>query len=174
LLQGPQAPPPDQTPVFNAQNQLKRPSGYEEWVMVGASTGLSYNPQINAQPGAGPGMFHQVYLQPWAYRHFKQTGQFPEGAMFVLAFYESVRDAAPAKQGYYPADPIASFEVHVKHKGLSESGWGFYGFDEGQEQAGMVPATAACYSCHASEAKTDNVFTQFYPAMRALLKRNER
>lgn len=165
-LQAP-APPPDEVPQFDASGQLLRPTGWEAWVMVGTSTGLSYNEQVNAQPGAGPGMFHNVYLQPWAYRHFKQTGKFPEGAMLVLSFFAAVRDAAPARAGHYPADPMPMFEVHVKRQGLHESGWAFFGFDRDTERAGMVPGSASCYSCHAKEAQTDHVFTQFYPALRS-------
>jgi hypothetical protein len=141
--------------------------------MVGTSTGLSYNPVVNAQPGAGPGMFHNVYLQPWAYREFKQTGKFPEGSMLVLTFFQAVRDAAPARAGAYPGDRLPVFEVHVKRQGLHESGWGFFGFGADDRQSGMVPGSAACYSCHAAEAETDHVFTQFYPALRRAAARRE-
>jgi hypothetical protein len=166
-----QSPPADEMPQFTTDGLLMRPQGFEAWVMVGTSTGLSYNPAVNAQPGAGPGMFHNVYLQPWAYRHFKATGKFPEGSMFVLTFFEPVRDAAPARAGFYPGDRLPSFEVHVKRAGLHESGWGFFGFDRDTEQSGMVPGSASCYSCHAKEAKTDHVFTQFYPALRQPIAR---
>jgi hypothetical protein len=169
-----QSPPADQVPSFTADGQLARPAGYEAWVMVGTSTGLSYNPAVNAQPGAGPGMFHNVYLQPWAYRQFRDTGRFPEGSMLVLTFFEASRDAAPARAGYYPADPLPTFEVHVKHQGLHQSGWGFFGFGAGDQRAAMVPGTAACYNCHATEARTDHVFTQFYPALRTLIAQTPR
>src|ERR1041384_1205425 len=35
-------PPKDQLPQFTSDGKLIRPTGYQEWVMVGASTGLSY------------------------------------------------------------------------------------------------------------------------------------
>ena len=80
-------PPKDQLPQFTSDGKLIRPTGYMEWIMVGASTGLSYaQPQQAAAPGAAPGMFHNVYLQPWAYRYVIQHGKFPENAMFVLTF----------------------------------------------------------------------------------------
>lgn len=161
-----QSPPADELPRFTSDGLLMRPTGYEAWVMVGTSTGLSYNENVNVLPGAGPGMFNNVYLQPWAYRHFKRTGKFPEGAMFVLTFFEPSRNAAPARAGFYAGDPLPTFEVHVKRAGLHASGWGFFAFERDTEKSGMVPGSAACYSCHATEARTDHVFTQFYPALR--------
>ena len=35
----------------------------------------------------------------------------------------------------------------------------------------MIPGAAPCYSCHATEAAHDQVFTQFYPPLRERLAR---
>src|SRR5437773_1985877 len=78
-----QEPPDDQLPRFAPGGQLLPPVGWEAWVMVGSSTGLSYG-------------------------------------------------AAPAT---------------------------------------MIPGAAPCYSCHATEAAHDQVFTQFYPPLRERLAR---
>jgi hypothetical protein len=68
---------------------LKQPKEWETWVMVGSPTGLSYStPGAAPAAGVSPGMFHNVYMQPWAYREFTRTGVFPQGTMFVLSFYE--------------------------------------------------------------------------------------
>jgi len=53
-------------------------------------------------------MFHNVYVQPWAYREFVRTGGFPERTMFVLSFYEASRKSAPARAGFYEGDRRAS------------------------------------------------------------------
>ena len=163
------APPADQLPRFNADSTLQRPNDWETWVMVGSSTGLSYNPAVNAQPGASPGMFHNVYLQPWAYRDVIRTGKFPQGSMFILAFYEASQTAAPAKRGFYEGDPLPTFEVHVKKDGIDKTGWGFFNFGEGMASATRIGGDASCYECHATEAKLDHVFVQFYPALRSKL-----
>jgi len=34
-------------------------------------------------------------------------------------------------------------------------------------KAEPFPASAGCVSCHKQNAETDNVFTQFYPVLRA-------
>src|SRR2546426_11528082 len=92
-----QGPPEDQLPRFTPSGQLLPPVGWEAWVMVGSSTGLSYAAAPPPAAGAAPGMFHNVYVQPWAYREFVRTGAFPERSMFVLSFYEASRKSAPAR-----------------------------------------------------------------------------
>ncbi len=37
------------------------------------------------------------------------------------------------------------------------------------ESSAMIPGDAACYSCHAEETALDQVFGQFYPALRHML-----
>ena len=164
-------PPKDQLPQFTADGKLARPTGYQEWVMVGASTGLSYAQSQQAPAaGAAPGMFHNVYLQPWAYRYVIQNGKFPENAMFVLTFFEPSRKSNPARAGFYEGDRVQGFEVHLKRKDVDSSGWGFYGFgsDSSRPQA-KQPTALACYACHRTEAAFDNAFVQFYPALRTRL-----
>lgn len=166
------SPPDDERPHFTANGALLRPKGWESWVMVGSSIGLSYNAPAGQAQGAGqaPGMFHNVYLQPWAYRYAREHGAFPDEAMFVLAFYEASQKSAPAKAGFYEGDPMG-FEVHLKKSGVDSSGWGFYGFgDSATAEAAKVPSAAPCYSCHAREAAVDNAFVQFYPALRPYMR----
>jgi hypothetical protein len=136
--------------------------------MVGASIGLSYAEDGGFEPvmeGSAPGMFHNVYMQPWSYRHFRETGAFPEGTMFILAMYEASQNADPARGGWYEEEGFLA-EIHLKQEGVHESGWGFYGFGGNAESASMIPGEANCYSCHAEETALDNVFVQFYPALR--------
>lgn len=164
-------PPDDQLPHFTAGGALMPPIGWETWVMVGSSTGLSYNQGAPPPHGAAPGMFHNVYMQPWAYREFIAAGQFPEQTMFVLTFYEASRKSAPARAGFYEGDRQPGYEVHIKKAGTDPSGWAFFAFPGGTAVGQKLPGTAPCYSCHAKEAAHDNVFTQFYPPLRERLSR---
>ena len=137
--------------------------------MVGSSTGLSYNAAAAPAAGAAPGMFHNVYMQPWAYRELLKTGAFPQQTMFVLSFYEPSRKSTPARAGFYEGDRLPGFEVHLKKAGIDKTGWGFFGFAGGTATATLMPAAAPCYACHAKDAARDNVFTQFYPPLRERL-----
>jgi len=166
-----QDPPDDQLPQFAQRDQLVKPVGWEAWVMVGASTGLSYAAAPPPAAGAAPGMFHNVYVQPWAYREFVRTGAFPQRTMFVLSFYEASRKSTPARAGFFEGDRVPAIEVHLKQAGIDRTGWGFFGFGDNAATAAMIPGTAPCYSCHATEAAHDQVFTQFYPPLRERLAR---
>ena len=155
-------------PRFTPDGSLLRPDGWEAWVMVGTSMGLTYTEAggpAAPMPGAAPGMFHNVFMQPWAYQHFQETGEFAEETMFVLAMSQPSRKADPAQGGFYEGDRFLS-EIHLKKEGLHESGWGFYGFGREAESATMIPGAANCYSCHAEHAAFDQVFVQFYPPLR--------
>jgi len=169
VAQGASGPPDDELPHFTKEGALLPPIGWETWVMVGSSTGLSYNQAAPPAPGVAPGMFHNVYMQPWAYREFIARGAFPQQTMFVLMFYEASRKSAPAKAGFYEGDRQPGFEVHVKKEGVDPSGWAFFGFAGGTAAGQKLPGTAPCYACHAKEAAHDNVFTQFYPPLRERL-----
>lgn len=169
-----QATQGDQMPRFTADGQLVRPPNWERWVMVGSSIGLSYNePRRTPAPGEAPGMFHNIYMQPWAYDYFMERGEFAEGTMFAMAMYEASRNADPARNGFYEGDPVPGIEVHVKRAGIDSTGWGFFNFGAEGETAAMIPGQAACYSCHAANAAFDQVFTQFYPPLRARLGRTD-
>ncbi len=154
-------------PHFTADGSLIRPERWEEWVMVGTSIGLTYTEGGGParMPGAAPGMFHNIFMQPWSYRRFQETGEFAENTMFILAMSQPSVRAAPAEGGFYETNRFLS-EIHLKQEGLHESGWGFYGFGAEVESATMIPGAANCYSCHAEHAAFDQVFVQFYPPLR--------
>lgn len=161
--------PPSLLARFTPEGYLMRPEGWEGWVLAGTSMGLTYTEAAAPPaPGEPPGRFLNVYIQPWAYERFMEKGEFPEGTMFVLAGSEPVRKADPARGGFYQGD-LRLLEVHLKRQGLDATGWGFYGFDGGEETARLIPGEAACYSCHRDEAAYDHAFVQFYPAMRERL-----
>jgi hypothetical protein len=166
--------PADSIPIeqfarFTPAGELLRPEGWESWVLTGTSMGLTYNePTSTPAPGEPPGIFLNVYVQPWAYERFMDSGEFPEGTMFVLAMAEPVTKADPARGGFYMGE-ISMMEVHLKKAGVHESGWAFYGFGGDAASAAMIPGEANCYSCHRDEAAHDQAFVQFYPEMRERL-----
>ena len=58
------------------------PADYRQWVLAGSSLGLSYA-EGGAQ-GVGMQMFNTTLIEPTAYRHFVETGEFRDGTMLVL------------------------------------------------------------------------------------------
>ena len=162
-------------PVFEGKTTLLRPVNYREWIFVGSSRGLSYaaNPpaQNQASPTARDEMYHNVYITPTAYRDFAKTGKFPEGTMLAMELASSDTKREPGLQGSFEKEFIG-LEVSVKDSNRFESGWAYFNFSNGmgsayKDKAEPFPASAGCVSCHKQNGETDNVFTQFYPVLRA-------
>lgn len=162
-------------PVYDEEGALLRPQNFEEWILVGASIGLGYSDR--ARPAsAGPGMFHNVYLEPGAYRHYVATGEFPEKTMLALAMYRSSQEANPAKQGYYEGEFVA-LEIALKDHERFEEGWVYVPFNPDSlgslpDRSRALPKETGCYGCHVQHAADDNVFVQFYPVLRPVLQRH--
>jgi len=162
-------------PVFEGKTTLVRPVNYREWVFVGSSRGLSYaaNPPAQTQPSSGGmgEMYHNIYITPGAYREFAKTGKFPEGTMLAMEMASADTKREPGLQGSYEKEFIG-LEVSVKDSSRFESGWAYFNFSNGmgsmyKDKAEPFPASAGCVACHKQNAETDNVFTQFYPVLRA-------
>ncbi len=170
-----QRPQPSVMPVFEGKLTLLRPTNYREWVFVGSSRGLSYaqNPPAQNQTAAGGmgEMYHNVYITPDAYREFSRTGKFPEGTMLAMEMASADTKREPGLQGSFEKEFIG-LEVSVKDSSRFDGGWAYFNFSNGmgssyKEKADPFPASAGCVSCHKQNAETDNVFTQFYPVLRA-------
>ena len=155
-------------PVFEGKTTLLRPVNYREWVFVGSSLGLSYA----QNPGANAGeMYHNVYIKSEAYREFAKTGKFPEGTVLAMELASSDTKKEPGLQGSFEKELIG-LEVAVKDSSRFESGWAYFNFTNRQgssylDKAEPFPASAGCVACHKQRGETDNVFTQFYPVLRA-------
>src|SRR5262249_32752881 len=81
LLVAAPAAPAERAARFEGKDTLLRPDGYREWVFVGSSLGLRYD-EGKKQPEQLE--YKNVYIDPTAYRAYRQTGNFPEGTVLVL------------------------------------------------------------------------------------------
>jgi hypothetical protein len=153
-------PAPGLRPRYTSGGRLVRPIGVERWVLVGASLGQGYTDAT----GAGPGMFHRVYLEPSAYDHFLETGGFRDGTMLALAIRHPERRVPPSRTGWTEGD-LAALELAVKDPSRFDGGWAYFDFGARRTSADPLPP-ARCASCHAQHAAVDNVFVQFYPELR--------
>lgn len=157
-------------PSYDQEGRLLRPSGYEKWVVVGTSIGLGYSDGDKNDP-KNPGTFHNVYLQPEAFDHYVQTGEFPEQTVFIVTNNKS-RPAntkgAVSRKGFV-ASPTSGLEVAVKDTKRFPDGWAYFMFHDAPEKAKpeTIHAERAfdrkdCFDCHAEHGADDNVFTQYY------------
>jgi hypothetical protein len=164
--------PPDQSktptvvPQYDKDGALLPPKDFHSWVFVGSSIGLSYAKNSDM---SGPGMFHNVYTQPESYQEFLKTGKFPEKTIFIIEMYDSAQNVTIAKHGYTEGE-VMGMDVSVKDHQHFPDGWAYFNFafDNGKfaDKAKAFPKDS-CFSCHAQHGAADNVFTQFYPVLRA-------
>ena len=59
--------------------ELERPTGYREWIYVG--TPVTPN-DLNDGKAAFP-EFHNVYIDPTSWAHWKDTGEFRDGTILI-------------------------------------------------------------------------------------------
>lgn len=151
-------------PEYNAEGELLLPKNYEDWVFVGASLGLSYNEEVRRE---GPGLFHHVYIQPQAYKHYKETGKFPDKTMLVMENFTAGSKENPNLHGYFE-DQHVGLEVALKDTENHEDRWAYYNFSapKGFKPAARAFPKAVCWDCHDQHAADDNVFVQFYPVLK--------
>jgi hypothetical protein len=165
---------PASTARFEGKDTLLRPVGYREWIFVGSSLGLSYreNPDGAGKTG-GPadlGLYHNVYINPSSYKAFAGHGKFPEGTILVLELASAGVKKEPRLQGSYQKEFVA-LEAAVKDSKRFAEGWAYFSFEgpDGKPLKKAQPfSKERCWSCHDQKAETDNVFTQFYPVLRAV------
>ena len=149
--------------------ELKRPSGYREWVYVG--TPVTPNDMNNGK-AAFP-EHHNVYIDPESWAHWKKTGEFRDGTIMMKELVSVGSKAAVSGAGYFQGEFIG-LEATIKSKDNfpDEPGnWAYFSFSTPDhksltETAKAFPA-AACNACHAASAADDFVFTQYYPVLRA-------
>ena len=158
-------------PQYDTQRNLRLPSDYRQWILVGQSLGLSYS-----EGQGGHQMFNTTLMEPSAYRYFIETSEFRDGTMLALILQGIGTNATPARQGQFATD-VHVVEMAVKDKGRVPEGWAYYQF--GGPMTGGYQSTAApqpktsCYSCHAEHAGRDNVFVQFYGLLKEATPRGK-
>ena len=153
--------------VFIEGNTLERPIDYREWVFVGSSLGLSYaDVPDEVATGAGD-LFHNVYIDPAGYDAYVRTGAFADGTVMILELATAAVKNEAGLQGMYESEFVA-LEASVKDTSRFDGGWAYYGFTErggGFKDSADPYDAERCWTCHAENAETDMVFTQFYPVL---------
>lgn len=159
-------------PAYAEDGNLIRPEAYRTWVFVGASIGLSY---FGNEPARDPGLFHHVYIQPQAYKHYIDTGNFPEKTMLIMENYSAAtKKAQPVKDenpfatlhGRFQHERVG-LEVALKDSERFEDRWAYFNFTATRalKKTAKALPKAMCWNCHDNHALDDNVFVQFYPVL---------
>ena len=157
---------------INGDGSLARPDSYREWVYVGTPTTPN---DMNNGKAPFP-EFHNVYIDPVSYDHWKENGAWREGTILIKELVSVGSKAAVSGKGYFMGEFIG-LEATIKSKELfpEEPGnWAYFSFTNPGNTELKATATAFktqdCNSCHDASAKDDFVFTQYYPVLRAAKK----
>src|SRR6266478_8385285 len=167
-------------PRYAPSGELLLPHGFETWVFVGSNLRLSYTPDAAAAastppPRAGRQQFHNVSINKAAYDYFLANDRFPDRTVLVMQVFEAVDKE--------PRDVLASgvfngrrvgLEVAVKNTTRPDgktTPWAYYNFTDPSDRTKALPSAPAfpdqaCANCHQRHASIDNVWVQFYPALR--------
>ena len=161
------APAAAQDVSFASDGSLEQPSGYREWVCVG--TPLTPN-DMNGGEAPFP-EFHSVYINPMAWQAYNQTGKFPDGTVLVKELLSVGKKQASSGKGYFMGEFIG-LEAAVKDSKRFPKApgyWGYFSFGHSYPLAktAKAQAGATCAACHQALAADDQVFTQYYPVLRA-------
>ena len=150
---------------FTKENLLLTPKDYREWVFVGAPVTPN---DMNDGKAVFP-EFHNVYIDPTSWNHWKKTGEFRDGTVIVKELVGVGSKSAPRGNGYFPGEfnGIAAMVKDSKRYPDRPGNWAFFGFESYDAKHGAIQADDACAACHKANAAQDMVYTQFYPVLRA-------
>jgi len=156
-------------PTFTEDGKLVLPENFREWVFLGSPL----TPNGLNGGAAGFPEYHNVYVEPAAFAHYRRTGSWPEGTMMVkelqlVATPENPDGsrAEPSGRGYFPA-ATNGMDVSVKDskRFADTNNWGFFNFGHHAPPYEAVAAAApaeTCASCHIANAHEDMTFINFY------------
>ncbi len=155
---------------FTIKNgELERPSGFREWIYVGAP--LTPDDMNNGK--ANFPEFHNVYIDPESWDHWKETGKFREGTVLIKEMVSVGTKSASSGKGYFMGK-FMGLEATIKSKREfpDEPGnWAYFSFStedhKSLKKATKAEPTASCNACHDAAAEDDFVFTQYYPILKA-------
>jgi hypothetical protein len=161
--------PESETPKYTADGQLIpfSPEVFREWIWVGEP--LTPN-DLNDGEANFP-EFHDVYINPTAWREWKKSGTFPEGTVLIKELTSVGSKKAVSGNGYFQGE-FTGLEHAIKDTKrfpAEAKGWGYFSFGHKyplKKQASLNPI-ASCAACHIANAQTDMVFTQYYPVLTA-------
>jgi hypothetical protein len=168
-------------PHYAPGGDLILPNGFDTWVFVGSNLGLSYTPDAAAAASAPPPrasrpqQFHNVSINKAAYDYFLANGRFPERTVLVMQVFEPA-DKEPRgvlASGVFNGRRVG-LEVAVKNTSRPDgkaTPWAYYNFTDPSDRSKVLASATAfpdeiCANCHQQHASIDNVWVQFYPALR--------
>src|SRR3954466_9970998 len=164
------APPGGTTAAveFTPDGKLKQPVGYRNWAYVGEVVTPN---DLNDGEATFP-EFHSVYMDPESFAEFEKTGKYRDGTVLIKELSSVGSKKAPSGNGYFQGE-FTGLEAAIKDSKRFKNepdNWAYFSFGHKYPLKAEVAQNpvASCSQCHQDNAKkTDLVFSQYYPVLRA-------
>jgi hypothetical protein len=163
---------PKTTARYNNDGELIQPKKYREWIFIG--TPLTPHDMNNGK-AAFP-EFHNVYIDPESWEHYKINGEFRDGTVIIKELVSVGTKQSTSGKGYFMGEYLG-LEAAIKdsnHNKDEPGNWAYYSFtnhDGGEyKPTAKAQPTQNCNVCHQT-AQQDWVYIQHYPVLRAALKK---
>jgi len=149
---------PDGSIVMTTQNYQ------QDWTMMGIFARLDEN---------GVKQFNVVYTQPETVTAYRQTGEFPEGAVMIKELRQGVTEAEGddkvsslgALKGWFAM--IKPPKANAPQGPLWGDGWGWAKFDADAPDATTTRNyQTECVGCHTPVKNTEFIHIEGYPLLR--------
>jgi hypothetical protein len=158
----------DWGPKWTSNGQLILPTGFHEWVFLGSPL----TPHALNGGNAPFPEYHNVYVQPEAFRAYRETGEWPEGTI-MLKELQLTRPGSNADgsaievsgRGFFPgARNGIDISVKDSKRFKDTNDWGFFNFGHHAPpyaKTADAQSIEACAGCHIANADK-MVFSKFY------------
>lgn len=153
-------------PRYTPSGELIISADYRDWVFLTSGVNMNYGDEPLSM---GHEMVDNVFVDPASWKLFKATGRWREGTIFVKEGRAGSSKGSINKSGVFQTELRLYLEIHVRDSNRFRGGWGF--FDDANQPARLIPASASCYSCHEKNGAVDTTFTQFYPTAKPIAER---
>ena len=138
----------------------------KDWVALGTWA-------VAAEEGSmGSQGFHIVYTQPETVAAFRESGQFPDGAVLIKELFTTATEDMTTGT-VNRADKTAGWFVMIKDRKnrypdnkLWGNGWGWAYFDAAdRRKTQTTDYVADCQGCHLPAQESDWIYLQGYPVL---------
>ena len=138
-----------------------------EWTMLG-----SWN--VNGGDNGASKGIHVVYTQPGVAAAYRQTGEFPDGAVIIKELLSAATEDLTTGNISY-ASQVEGWFVMVKDSSGRYPGnalwgdgwgWGYFGADNPRALV-TTDYAEECKACHVPAQATDWIYTQGYPVLQS-------
>ena len=162
------------SPHVSETGDISVPSNYREWAFLGTWSIAKEDVKMSADAsGHGAAGLHNVYTQPSTIEAYRETGNFPDGAVLVKELLTTKTERMTTGQVSW-GNEIEGWFVMVKDSKNSYpdnplwgNGWGWSLFNANDPlKTVSTNFRIDCLGCHIPAQSTDWVYVKGYPPLR--------